>query len=158
MKHLLYTAFCLLHVSHFAQGRGGTYAVYCRCQNFSIDWDGSLFTDFTFHVIDCFSISSLQLLWSIKKTDTDLSDFQAFTSFTRSTISQIHEFASPWITNRRVNRPIWVCLSLHTICCRPHFVHLYHKKRQKWHCVLLCQYLVLCGMVHFCIVSIVKRV
>ena len=39
---------------------GGACAVCCRCQECSIDWDSLPFTDLTFHVTDCFSISSLQ--------------------------------------------------------------------------------------------------
>ena len=157
-EHLLYTAFCLLHVSLFAQGKEGTYAVYCRCQNFSIDWDGSLFTDFTFHVIDCFSISSLQLLWSIKRLTLiwvifRLSRISRDPQFHRSTNLPVHRS-----TNRRVNRPTLVCLSLRTVCCRPHFAHCTIKRDKNWYCELLCQFLVLCDMVHFCIVSIVKRV
>ena len=62
-------------------------------------------------------------LWSIKETDTDLSGFQAFTSFTNP---RIHKSTSSLIyesTNPRNNHPIWVCLPLHTVCCQPHFAH-----------------------------------
>ena len=62
-------------------------------------------------------------IWSTKATDTDLSSFQAFTSFTNP---RIHKSTSSLIyesTNPRINHPIWVCLPLHTVCCQPHFAH-----------------------------------
>ena len=59
-EHLLHTVFLPLARFTFCAWKGEACAVCCRCQNYSIDWDGLPFTDFTFHVIDCFSISSLQ--------------------------------------------------------------------------------------------------
>ena len=123
-EHLLHTVFLLLARFTFCAWKGEACAVCCRCQNYSIDWDGLPFTDFTFHVIDCFSISSLQcdcgllrrltLIWVIFR----LSRVSRNPRIHRSTDLPIHSS-----TNPRVNRPIWVCLPLHTVCCRPHFAH-----------------------------------
>ena len=145
-EHLLHTAFCLLHISLFAQG-SEEYAVYCRCQNCSIDWDGSPFTDFTFHVIDCFSISSLQcgcgllrrltLIWVIFR----LSRVSRNPRIHRSTNLPIHRS-----TNPRVNRPTWVCLPLHTVCCRPHFAHC---TRTHWKKLALCTALPVLGVLWY---------
>ena len=148
---------CVLQMSRIAVSIGIVYR--------SLISPSTWLTAFLFHH---FSVT-----WSTKETDTDLSNFQAFTSFTKSTNPQVHGFAYPRIhestsprihestnprihrstnprihestsprihesTNPRVNRPIWVCLSLHTVCCRPHFAHC-TRNTKNWHCALLCQ-------------------
>ena len=44
-----------------------------------------------------FLFHHFSVTWSTKETDTDLSNFQAFTSFTKSTNPQVHGFAYPRI-------------------------------------------------------------
>jgi hypothetical protein len=129
-EHLLHTAFCLLHVSLLAQGNGKN--LRCVLQMSELQYRLGWFTVHWFHLPRDWLLWNFIFsvwLWSIKKTDTDLSDFQAFTSFTKSTNPQIHKFANP----------TWVCLPLHTVCCRPHFAHCTIKGIKNWHCALLCQ-------------------
>ena len=97
-EHLLHTAFCLLHISLFAQGNGKKPTL-CIAMS-ELQYRLGCFTVHWFHLLRdwlLFDFITSVLLWSIKKTDTDLSDFQAFASFTKSTNPQIHEFASPYI-------------------------------------------------------------
>ena len=44
-----------------------------------------------------FLFRHFSVIWSIKETDTDLSNFQAFTNFTKSTKPQVHGLAYPRI-------------------------------------------------------------
>ena len=71
MNHTLHTAYCLMHITLCTLGTG---AVCCRCQDCSIRWCDLLFTEFTFHIIDCFSILSLEWGLVSKKTDNNLSE------------------------------------------------------------------------------------
>jgi hypothetical protein len=50
----------------------------------------------------------------------------------QSTNPQIYKSINPRIHKTWVNHLIWVCLPLHTVCCRPHFAH--YTRGQDWRC------------------------
>ena len=101
----------------FCAWKGEACAVCCRCQNYSIDWEGLPFTDFTFHVIDCFSISSLQcdcgllrrltLIWVIFRLSQVSQNPQNNRStdlpIHESTKSRVHESTNPRSTNPQIH-------------------------------------------------------
>ena len=127
-EHLLHTAFsatCTFHILRMERG-----SLRCVLQMSELQYRLGWFTVHWFHLphdwLLFYFITSVWL-WSIKETDTDLSNFQAFTSFTKSTNPQSTNLPIHRSTNPRVNRPTWVCLPLHTVCCRPHFSHCTRK-------------------------------
>ena len=119
---------CHLHVSHFAHGTGKHVLCVADVKNCSIDWDSLPFTDLTFHVTDCFSISSLQcdcgllrrltLIWVIFRHSRVLEIHEptgpqaCLSTNPRITTpriheSTIHEFTNPQSTNPRIHESIY---------------------------------------------------
>ena len=90
-----FSATCTFHILRMERG-----SLRCVLQMSELQYRLGWFTVHWFHLprdwLLFYFITSVWL-WSIKETDTDLSDFLAFTSFTKSKNPQVHEFAYPEI-------------------------------------------------------------
>ena len=63
------TAFCILHLNKTEKNRRSALQV----PGLNVLWCGLPFTELTFYIIDCFSISSLKWGFCLPKTDSNLS-------------------------------------------------------------------------------------
>ena len=104
----------------------------------SIDWDSFPFTDLTFHVADCFSISSLQCDCGLLRRLTLIWVIFRHSRVQESTNPQVHRLAHPRIYESRLHES-----TNHSLCfqqCLLHFAHHAQGRTGPVGCCI-CQYL-----------------